>query len=247
MTWSKLSDDYIDDCWELTDAAFRLHAEGLVWSNKKLLDCRIPKDHLRRFAKNPDAVQELLAVGYWSDGPGYYEILHHAIYQRTRDEVIAAQARSRMNGKKGGRPRTREVWQGGKTQNHNPAANPVGKPTANPMRAPAGSEVFFEAQAEKSENSANAGNQNPVAYPAANPEGLAFKRSSSSEGSCEDKVDGVPVLDRDSWPTDDPGLQWRIEFEEKNVETVQGLMDLSAIQEEQAKKMMAAAFPGRRF
>ncbi|MGC7224587.1 hypothetical protein RBA13_22790, partial [Mycobacteroides abscessus subsp. massiliense] len=42
MTWTKLSDDYGDDCWRLSDAAFRTHTEGLCWSNRKLLDLVIP-------------------------------------------------------------------------------------------------------------------------------------------------------------------------------------------------------------
>jgi hypothetical protein len=35
MTWTKLSDDFSDDCWELSDAAVRLHMEGLVWLRVK--------------------------------------------------------------------------------------------------------------------------------------------------------------------------------------------------------------------
>ena len=67
MPWTKLSDDYSDDCWELSDAAYRLHTEGLNWSNRKLLDCLIPKHDIRLFAKHPEAVPELLAIGWWAD------------------------------------------------------------------------------------------------------------------------------------------------------------------------------------
>lgn len=105
MTWSKLSDDYSDDTWTLSDAAFRLHTEGLVWSNRKLLDCIIPKDDLRRFAKTPEAVQELLEAGFWQDLGTCYLISHHAQYQRTRAAVIAQQEANQRNGSKGGRPK----------------------------------------------------------------------------------------------------------------------------------------------
>ncbi len=67
MSWAKLSDDYSDDCWTLSDEAFRLHTEALVWNGRKLLDCRVPKDDLRRFAKHPEAAAELLAVGWWTE------------------------------------------------------------------------------------------------------------------------------------------------------------------------------------
>ncbi|PWW24921.1 hypothetical protein JD79_04113 [Geodermatophilus normandii] len=105
MTWSKLSDDFPDDCDCLSDAAFRLHVEGLCWSNRKLLDCRIPRDHLRRFATHPEALPELVAVGWWTEDGDELAIRHHAGYQRTREQVLAQQAANAANGKKGGRPR----------------------------------------------------------------------------------------------------------------------------------------------
>lgn len=105
MTWTKLSDDYSDDTWRLSDAAFRLHTEALVWNNRKLLDCLIPKDDLRRFAKNPGPVQELLAAGFWQDLGDNYLIIHHAQYQRDSIAVIKQQAANRANGGKGGRPK----------------------------------------------------------------------------------------------------------------------------------------------
>jgi hypothetical protein len=46
VTWTKLSDDFPDDCETLTVPARWLHVEGLCWSNRKLLDCRIPKKTL---------------------------------------------------------------------------------------------------------------------------------------------------------------------------------------------------------
>lgn len=105
MTWTKLSDDYSDDCWELSDAAYRLHTEGLVWSNRKLLDCRLPKDDIRRWAKRPDAVDELVACGWWSDDGDAYVIVHHAVYQRARQAVLAQQDANQKNGQRGGRPK----------------------------------------------------------------------------------------------------------------------------------------------
>lgn len=109
MTWAKLSDDYSDDCWTLSDKAFRLHTEALVWNGRKLLDCRIPKDDLRRFAKHADAVAELLAVGWWTEDGAHYVIRHHAQYQRPREAVLKQQEANTRNGMRGGRPkRTRE-------------------------------------------------------------------------------------------------------------------------------------------
>lgn len=104
MTWTKLSDDFADDCWSLSDRAFRLHVEGLGWTNRKLLDCVISKADVRRFAKHPEAAEELVASGWWADQGADYRIRHHAGYQRLREQVIAQQAANQANGKKGGRP-----------------------------------------------------------------------------------------------------------------------------------------------
>lgn len=107
MTWTKLSDDFGDDCWRLTDRAFRTHVEGLGWSNRKLLDCIVSKDDVRRFAKHPEAATELVASGYWADLGDAFKIRHHAGYQREREDVIAQQEANRKNGRKGGRPRNK--------------------------------------------------------------------------------------------------------------------------------------------
>ncbi|MGI8710999.1 MAG: hypothetical protein ACR2LA_08420 [Acidimicrobiales bacterium] len=105
MSWAKLSDDYGDDCWTLSDEAFRLHTEALVWNGRKLLDCRISKEDVRRFAKHPDAVKELLDCGWWTEDGDHYIIRHHARYQRIREAVVNQQAANAANGAKGGRPK----------------------------------------------------------------------------------------------------------------------------------------------
>jgi hypothetical protein len=129
MPFAKLSDDYGDDCWTLSDAAFRLHTEALVWSGRKLLDCVIPKGDLRRFAKHPEAAEELVAVGWWSQTPETYIIRHQARYQRSKAEALAIQQRNVENGQKGGRPPkpSREQW-----NPDNPDGFPDGNPNGNP-------------------------------------------------------------------------------------------------------------------
>jgi hypothetical protein len=120
MSWPKFSDNFPDDCWTLSDAAFRLHTEALCWNGRKLLDCRIPKGELARFAKHPDASAELVAEGYWAEDGDCYVIRHHAEHQRTREQAISLQERNRVNGRRGGRPPK------------NPSGNPDGNPDGNP-------------------------------------------------------------------------------------------------------------------
>lgn len=105
MTWTKLSDDFSDESWDLSDAAYRLQVEGLNYANRKLLDGRLPKDDLRRFAKRPEAAAELVRGGWWVDAGSHYIVRFHLEHQPTRDEVLARRAVSQANGRKGGRAR----------------------------------------------------------------------------------------------------------------------------------------------
>lgn len=130
MTWTKLSDDFSDECWTLSDGAFRLLVEMLNYSNRKLLDCRIPKDEMRLFAKRPDAIGELVSGGWVRDGETVWEIGFHSLYQPSRTLVQKQRDRNARNGAKGGRPKKNPdgnphgIMQG----SGNPVANPDGNP-----------------------------------------------------------------------------------------------------------------------
>lgn len=104
MTWTKLSDDYTDETESLSDAGFRMLTELLVFSNRKLLDCVIPLKDLRRFAKNPEAIQEVLDGG-WAELQGETVVIkYHAAYQRSRAAVQNQQEVNRRNRAKAGKP-----------------------------------------------------------------------------------------------------------------------------------------------
>lgn len=124
MTWTKLSDDFSDDCWRLSDEAFRLHVEGLIWSNRKLLDLVLRKDEIQRWAKNPAAAEELVNCGWWQDHGDRYFVVHHGLYQRPAEAVVHQQKVNRENrakrGKKAPKP-SRE--QAGEIQVSNDSLN----------------------------------------------------------------------------------------------------------------------------
>ncbi|MQA12958.1 MAG: hypothetical protein GEV09_01985 [Pseudonocardiaceae bacterium] len=95
MTWTKLGDEFPDDCEraELSDAAVRTHVEALCWSNRLLLDGHIPMRHLGRFAFSQDAdraVSELLAAGWWGETEDGYLLMHDITEQRSREQVLAS-------------------------------------------------------------------------------------------------------------------------------------------------------------
>lgn len=109
MTWTRLSDDYSDDTWTLTNAAYRLHTNALVWSNRKLLDGRLTDDDLHRFTKKSDSLTdsltELVESGFWRETDDGWQIAHHLGYQDSRVDVLHRQEINRKNGARGGRPR----------------------------------------------------------------------------------------------------------------------------------------------
>ncbi|WP_156738015.1 hypothetical protein [Mycobacterium scrofulaceum] len=109
MTWTKTGDEFADECWTLTDAAYRLHHEGLTWSNRKGTEGQLAKDDMRRWAKRPEAAEELVSVGWWEDHGQHYQIVHHLGYQRTREQVAHQSLVNAKNGKKGGRPRKQKT------------------------------------------------------------------------------------------------------------------------------------------
>ncbi len=109
MTWTKLGDEFTDECWTLTDAAFRLHAEGLCWSNRMLTDGQLAKDDMRRWAHQPEAAEELVDRGYWEDHGEHYQIVHHIGYQPLAESVRRQSLANRANAEKrwGKKPRKR--------------------------------------------------------------------------------------------------------------------------------------------
>jgi hypothetical protein len=89
----------------------------LVWSNRKLLDCEVPRADLPRLCPHPPdeaeaSVLELADGGWITDDGTTLTIRFHANYQQSRETVLAIQERNQKNGAKGGRPpkATREQW-----------------------------------------------------------------------------------------------------------------------------------------
>jgi hypothetical protein len=92
VTWTKISDDFAEQCADLSDAAFRTHVEGLIWSMKRETGGMIPMGDVKRFAESEhrhEAVAELVQLGYWTQLDNGYRIEHHMEHQ-VEPEVIAA-------------------------------------------------------------------------------------------------------------------------------------------------------------
>ena len=101
MTWTKLGDEYGDQCWKLSDAAFRLHTEALVWQNRRHLDGRLAKDEMGQWTKRAQAAAELVEYGWWADEGDHYQIVHHLGWQRTADQWLKQSQTNKANRAKG--------------------------------------------------------------------------------------------------------------------------------------------------
>ncbi|HEY1914257.1 MAG TPA: hypothetical protein VGH27_01665 [Streptosporangiaceae bacterium] len=93
MTWTKLSDDFADDCARarLSDAAFRTHVEGLIWTMRRetggQLDARDVRRAIEAECPGP-AIAELAEAGFWAeDGDGW--LIMHAMSDQPEPDVIA--------------------------------------------------------------------------------------------------------------------------------------------------------------
>lgn len=112
MTWTKLGDEFSDECANhgLTDAAYRTHVEAIGFVYRvEASDLRIGKKMIRRFAGSEDyeqAIKVLVALDWWRDHGGYYELIHHA--DVIRQSIAAQQAKRTAERERQRRKRARD-------------------------------------------------------------------------------------------------------------------------------------------
>jgi hypothetical protein len=108
VTWTKLGDEFPAEARNLTDAEFRTHVEALCWSNMRLLDLRVPKRDVRRFAESPladDAVEGLAAKGWWKDSGDEWDVgacfpewqEERVVVGKRRNDAALRKRRSRLH------------------------------------------------------------------------------------------------------------------------------------------------------
>lgn len=83
MTWLKIGEEFPVEVAkaDLSDAAFRLHIEGLAYAMDRENDGRFSEREVKRFAECSNyavAIQELVDAGFWQRvGAGELQIVHH--------------------------------------------------------------------------------------------------------------------------------------------------------------------------
>jgi hypothetical protein len=93
MTWLKLPDDFADDLADLSDTAFRVHVEGLLWAMRRLNGGALTDRDVRRGVEAkgdvPAALRELAVARTWAETLDGWQIVHCMDQQRTPDQVQA--------------------------------------------------------------------------------------------------------------------------------------------------------------
>jgi hypothetical protein len=104
VTFTRLGDEFPAIAVGLSDAAWRTHVEGLIWSVNRGLDLLIPKRDVIRFAETSaeidDVMAELLDKGWWLEMPDAYDIGvveqdRTRQWQYTADQRLAKRAKDR--------------------------------------------------------------------------------------------------------------------------------------------------------
>lgn len=109
MTWLKLSDSFGDECAdaELSDAAFRTHVEGLLWTMRRESGGRLTARDVKRFAETncPDvAVVELIRAGFWTETASGHAVVHH-MDQQAEPKILAQRRKLAADRQRGVRRR----------------------------------------------------------------------------------------------------------------------------------------------
>ena len=95
MVWVKLTDDFPDAAAraELSDAAFRVHVEGLCWAMRRENGGLLDRVDIRKACETEDpkpAIRELVGAGWWQAAPGDRLQIVHSMDDQPEPEVIQA-------------------------------------------------------------------------------------------------------------------------------------------------------------
>jgi hypothetical protein len=93
MPWARFDDQFHDDpdLDTICDSAGLLHLCGTTWSSRNLTDGNIPKARVAKLSGggNPQAIIDLLTVGWWVDNGDHYTIRSFLKYNPSRSEILA--------------------------------------------------------------------------------------------------------------------------------------------------------------
>lgn len=118
MTWTRLDENFYDHPKVVAAGpdAEHLHIRGLIYSNRYLLNGRLPKLAVGAFSpfsgrRAERAIERLIEVGIWQEVKDAYEIHDYLIYQPSREQVQAQRKQKASAGQAGGQARARRLLQ----------------------------------------------------------------------------------------------------------------------------------------
>lgn len=141
MTWLKLPDEFPKECRraKLSDAAFRLHVEGLCAVMDDENDGYVDADDVQAFtrAQRPfDAVKELERVGFWQRlGSGQWRIVHMMEHQPDAETLTR---RRQMDAERQNKHRRKKAGLAPEVSRRDETCDAPGDETRDPVRVGSG-------------------------------------------------------------------------------------------------------------
>ncbi|MSW40985.1 MAG: hypothetical protein F2842_02110 [Actinobacteria bacterium] len=201
MTWTKLSDNFTDrpEVLGLSDSAFRLLVESLVWCNRLLTDGAVSAASLTSISRRGrmKVADELVAAGLWDEDEDGWTVVDFHEDQPTREQVQARRAANNARVS-----RWREVMAAHTSGDHSGctsscrARNAVG----NGVRNAVGNAYPDPSRPVPSRKGSGTGSSDEAALP----DGGGIGADDDEMGGCED-----PVCDGYGWHNLDNGKATR--------------------------------------
>jgi hypothetical protein len=118
MSWVRFDDQFYadEDLDEICDSATALHVVATTWSAMRRTNGRVPykRAAMLKGGDNPDAVPDLLRIGWWIDTGECYQIRSFLKYNPSSDELARRELELSQKRSDAGKRGAESRWQNGK-------------------------------------------------------------------------------------------------------------------------------------
>lgn len=226
----------------LSPEAFRVLVNANTWSVSNRSDGEIPIQYLGMIPHaNEKLAEELVSAGLWTPTSVGWLIIDYGTYQTSRAQMDALEHKRRQEAEASKAYRLRQ-----KQKKSGALDSPSYDENHDGDMTESYDDIGKERQGQERPGKAEELSKPSLDEPLST-EGRSHLVMGSAQAGAVPAVSGSLALDPDAWPADPFGLEWRCRCEEQGLETVAAVMAVVGLDESQARKCMAAAFPGRRF
>lgn len=221
----------------LSPEAFRLLVNANTWSVSNRSDGHVPGQHLGTIPHaTKELAEELVSVGLWTETHTGWLISDYGTYQTSRAQLDALEHKRRQEADASKAYRLRQ-----KQKKQAAMDNPSYDGIHDGDMTKSYEDIGKARQGKAKEQGKPSNSDIPQT------ERYSQKATGPEQSRDIPAVSGNLAMDPYTWPADEFGLQWRNRCEETGIETVAALMKVADLDENQARKCLTAAYPGRRF